>query len=748
MAQRLVPSGRSFAPRLLSPGRSSVVPVTSRLTATRTSIRHAASGTGGSAQSSAGGGLGTALAAGAAVAAVGGGAYYYYTTTQGPAAEAPPKPMSEKARKKAEKAAEAAALKARKQEAAESLRSALALLPPTEGSSEEASETAIRDALAKVEQEDAFDVAGDDLISESKVTLSAIANARTLRKTIEASLQDVRSAIMDQQLAVGLEAFKELTSAEEELSKLAKECHIVPLFVQTDIDEAKARLGDLEEISEGYKSLQEGRDQLSESLVAKDLQGAREAIEIVGKATSILQNHQQEIPSDNGLVAQSLVKIEELQVEAEVAARRDAAMKTLEDALTDRSPEVCAKAVQVALESGVEPCPSLELAKILANPTGLVQALAQEGSDRLKVMHQAYGVSVKDFAEAAAATAASMSDEELQAEASRLAGDIVRNYTLHHAELLKELPIVEATLHKASKERVTNTVDAFTVAREEMEAQKLASLEESYRKQKEAVLQQIKDEAEDEAEVKRRDQHETAMKTLGDKVILERETLQGRLQGLHEPVKMLVELAQTNTFPQQQAYVAQQLASSLLSLQTALAEGNPCKDKLDALSKIDSEEVSPFVKLVLASMPADTLKRASKHVATESELRHNFSSELAAYKAVALSPPTGGIFGHIWAGLRGHLLARFYSLPGASRLPLPPGTPTEEAESNLTTLAAAAKLVEAGDFGAAVVALEGLNGACRQYALKWVQQARDALILAQSMRALQAQANCLTSVLP
>mmetsp|Transcript_160104 Transcript_160104/g.509709 ORF Transcript_160104/g.509709 Transcript_160104/m.509709 type:complete len:777 (-) Transcript_160104:74-2404(-) len=775
MAARLGPPARVLASRLLSPSRSAVVarargaggPQRGAVRGNASQPASSAQGGGGASGSvdvpkgTPGGGLGSAAIAAGVVVAGGGvaiaGVLYSRSgqQTQGdekavttPASQAastaaPPKSAEDLA-KEAAMAKEASDREARKQALMTSLGAALVAAKASEKRPETTEE--LRVALRAAEAEAAAPPS-DARIADARAVLKLMDGAGALRSTIDLSLKELKSAVFDDQLVAGRMALKELGEAEAELRSLGQEKALAILKIKLDIDQAKAQLADLEAVVQGSRSLEVGRSQLQESMAAKDTKAMRKAIQSVARATMSLQDLHQEIPSDGGLVTVGVQRLHEFEREEQAAARRAAALVRLEGAVASRSPSLCAEALLEAREAAVGPCPTAQLAAILADPQGLCQALASEGAERLTELRRAHGVDVRDFEQAAAISAAGMDEAALREHVVELAGAILRNHSLHSRVLEQEMPGVQATLERTSMARMEAALAKFNKEHDAMESAQRTALEDAYRAKARQSEGEIQAASAAEAEVRRKAQHQEAMQAIGDKVVMEREAIDQRLAGVQTPVVALSELAKSGQSLQQRSLASQKLASALVALQAALGEGRPSEDKLLALREVDGQDVAPFLQRVLAKLPQETVERSSGAVPTEPELRHSFQVQLHTFKAAALEPPAEGLAGRLLSGLAGGLLARLYALRAPEGVPLVPGTPSEDARCNLNALSAATPLVQAGDLRGAVAALEVLTGSCRDRTSAWIQEARHALLLQQAMRAVQAKAHCLNAVL-
>ncbi|CAK0878242.1 unnamed protein product [Prorocentrum cordatum] len=195
----------------------------------------------------------------------------------------------------------------------------------------------------------------------------------------------------------------------------------------------------------------------------------------------------------------------------------------------------------------------------------------------------------------------------------------------------------------------------------------------------------------------------------------------------------------------ERAHAYNGLVVAALGLEDALLAGRDAEPELQALRSA-ADAADPFAAAMLASLPPGCTRqrREDGTVATESAVQQKLAAELDGLVAAAFVPPGGGLLGE----LVGQLFRKAYVLDPAAA-PLEPSTPQgerSEVRSNLEALAGV--LGGRGDLAARLQTLEGsLGGLCRERAASWLSEARDALVLQQTLRAVKARAQCLNSVL-
>jgi len=565
------------------------------------------------------------------------------------------------------------------------------------------------------------------------------------------AFKELRTAVAEQQLVAGRMALKEFSDAERELATLGEKLPIEALKHELDIVQAKAQLEDMEAREQAFKDLEHGRKHLKVTLAARDSAATRKAIEAVGMAEMILRDLHQDFPCDGGLMTDAIVQLDIMVAEEQAAARRLAATERLAEAVASRSPQRCADALVEAHDAGLEPTPTAQLAEILANPSGLCEALASEAAGvgaAAAELRKSFGVTVDDFAEAAKATAAGMDEEQLRGQAALLVAAILRNHALHSEYLEQHLSGAQATLQERCLNRVEVSMAKFNRERDAAEAAKRMELEETFRKKTEASIEEVTAKVAKEGEAARDALHQEAMKVIGDRVLIERGAIEERLLSLGLPVEALNDLLRTGQSLQQRSHASTGLAAAMLSLQSAFKEGRPLEGDLRALRTASAgEDDSGFARRLVQRLPEATIARSASAVPTEPQLQLSFNKQLHGFKAAALTPPSAGPFMDIASRLAGGALAHLYGL----RTPLcgafEEGSATEAARRNLALLSRAVPLVEAGDLRGALTALEGLTGACHASAKSWMEDARHALLLQQAMAAMQAKAQCLNASL-
>jgi len=580
---------------------------------------------------------------------------------------------------------------------------------------------------------------GSGVISAAGQRLADIDTMQKARRRYGEALQEVRTAVNDKELLAGRLALQDMADAEKILKSFGEELPMERIKAMMDIAQHKAQLADMERVVEQREALEHGRKQLQEALPAKDTAAARRAMGLIARAEMELRDLHQDFPPDKGLVAEGLVRLHELEKEEQERHRRIDALALLEAAVAARSPQLCVEALAEAEDAGVEPCPTMELAGILARPQELCRQLAASSAPGLSELRsRAQGLSVSDFVEAAKAAAESMEEEDLRAHASELAAALLRNHEIHSVELEKGLETAEVALREKCLERTSEALAAFRQQRDELEAAQRAELAAFYSLKTEQHEREVRATVRAMSNAAASSLNQEGARIISESLVAEREGFEKRVEGMRDPASAVSELATFGLSVQQRSRTSYALASALESARAALAEG-----RVPAPS-------SGGLPLLLTSLvpPEQTVAPSGEPLPAEAMLRRAFSQQLSSWEAVALSQPRpgAGLWDHLWASASAPLLQRLH-LVGVPMRWLTEGPSVEAAEQNLAALSAAAHLVERGDLRGALAAMEALKGACRAGAAAWMQEVRNALLLQQIMVAAQAQAKSMSAAL-
>jgi len=193
----------------------------------------------------------------------------------------------------------------------------------------------------------------------------------------------------------------------------------------------------------------------------------------------------------------------------------------------------------------------------------------------------------------------------------------------------------------------------------------------------------------------------------------------------------------------QRARAYNSLSAALLCLEEAILAGGGAQAELEALSKASTEVNDAFVTDLLSSLPspAANLCRRAAPVPTEPLLRQSLSKQLGDLAAAAFIPPKSGLLGEVV----GRVFRRLYILGGE------PVTEDSDAACNLAALGRAQHATAAGSgvqLREAIQNLETtLRGSCRERGLMWLEEARAALELRQTLSAVKARVQCLNATL-
>jgi len=193
----------------------------------------------------------------------------------------------------------------------------------------------------------------------------------------------------------------------------------------------------------------------------------------------------------------------------------------------------------------------------------------------------------------------------------------------------------------------------------------------------------------------------------------------------------------------QRARAYNSLSAALLCLEEAILAGGGAQAELEALSKASTEVNDAFVTDLLSSLPspAANLCRRAAPVPTEPLLRQSLSKQLGDLAAVAFIPPKSGLLGEVV----GRVFRQLYILGGE------PVTEDSDAACNLAALGRAQHAAAAGSgvqLREAIQNLEAtLRGSCRERGMMWLEEARAALELRQTLSAVKARVQCLNATL-
>jgi len=605
----------------------------------------------------------------------------------------------------------------------------------------------LRTCLAAVDEKAmAHDEVGA-IVAAAQQRLQNIDKAEAARNTYKRALAEVHSAVDDRELLAGRLALQDMLEAEQYLKSVGEELPMEGIKARMDLTQRKAQLADMERAVQQREALEDGRKQLKEALPAKNTAAARAAIGAIARAEMELRDLHEDFPGDNGLVANGLARLHELEQEEQDRARRADALAALEVAVASRSPTQCAEALAEASDAGLDPCPAMAIANILSKPQELCTTLARSSASKLSEMRQAHGLTVDDFVEAAKVAAASMDEAELRSRAADLAASIQRNQAINSQTLERELKAAETVLREKCAHRTVAAVAEFKREREAFEEAKRNELRDLYAKMSEKRSQEIRLAVEEAYKAAKDAAHQEAMQLLGDRLVLEREGVNQRLSGLEHPVAELSELIRSGQSLQQRSQANLQVASALAALQGAVTDGRAPAKELAALRDAAQGQGDNFVRRLIDRLPAEVVAWSDSTVPTEAQLRQDFADRIRSWEAAALKPPQGGLMDHIVAGVVGPFLERLYSFGVPTRWLVAKGPDAEVVQKNVDTLSRAAPLVEKGQVQAALKVMEALTGQCRALAEDWMTEARKTLILHQAVRALQAQARCMNAAL-
>mmetsp|Transcript_22634 Transcript_22634/g.40902 ORF Transcript_22634/g.40902 Transcript_22634/m.40902 type:complete len:747 (+) Transcript_22634:53-2293(+) len=476
------------------------------------------------------------------------------------------------------------------------------------------------------------------------------------------------------------------------------------------------------------------------------------AIHALEAAENILSSLGVDVAGISGFEAGDASLVHDAQSKiAEILAcrKREEAHSKLEESLAARTKgpveaqlkalEDVAVALAEAKDAGVTACDAMSLAELLTSrPEQLSELLGAEVS--------ANGLSVSDFSRAATASASMMDEQQLREESAMLAASLARLRSLHAGDLQNKLASAKEQLLERCADRTDKEMEKLRGRIAEALSQRKTSAEEASKAELETAIAEVRSVLASFVHEKTEELRNTADSRVAASVASLSEELRNRLDALQNPWMQLEAVREAGQSPQQRSQVNTSLAALLLTLEAAVREGRSPAEELTAMRQVTSM-TDGFLPRLLETLPADVASRDPIRI--EPELRRSFAEHLNELASAALAPPSdGGLLARVGANLAGHILARLYTLKPAS---VPEaashGASTEAARLNLASLAKAAERVDCGDIRGALAAMEALTGQCKLQSSRWVAEARRALLLQQTLRAVQAKARCLNSAM-
>jgi len=514
-------------------------------------------------------------------------------------------------------------------------------------------------------------------------------------------------------------------------------------LVDDIVSAAEARLSSLRKAKECLEIMGDSEQQIKAALVERSSRPIRVALEAYAAAAEALSGTGERAPPESEVIAKAQVEvlvIERLEVEA---VRRQAALAGLEDAINSRDAKSCEAAVKEAVDAGVDPCPELETARILSDPTKLHEVLAQVSADRIaSIRHsgRVKGVCLEDFVESAKAEVASMSEDALRDRAAYLARALVSHNLLAMEELAQEIDEAEAELADRCANRAEVAAKNFTQDfNAAAEATRKKMIEEAQQRTEEAVLS-VREQVHQESEKHRAAARAEAEAEVAAQLNAEAERFAIRRRGLLSPVEGVQKIFLEGQTPDQRSKAASLFASAVMHLESQLLTGKPCHEALKAVQAHDDD----FLQTLMRSIPAEVIASSNKVSPTAAQLRNDFQSKLPQLVSAALAPPAEGLLGKLVSSVIGNALARMYyigALPAKKTTSSEEDGATAKAERNLEALGRAAHIIDQGKLVDGVDMLQdSLKGPCHAQAQAWIHKTRFALLLSQTVQAVHGEA--------
>lgn len=510
-------------------------------------------------------------------------------------------------------------------------------------------------------------------------------------------------------------------------------------------------------------------DEVQDAARQHDIDELRKALEKAKEAEDELASIGECEPEGVEIALQGREQLAKLEFLEAQAARYSVAMEQLKAAVGSRDSTRCAEALQEAEAVGAEPGPLMELAAVLAVPGKLHEVLVEEFVSNsnflysLRGAEKSEGLRVDDFVAAAVAASESLSEEELRKKVVDLSRATANHRTLFAREAAASLEVAQAELHARASGRMEESLQRLNAAKDEAEQHHREALERHFaEKTEQSVKDALAQVAAHKQEQKTR-MREEAQAALEKKLIEERKFFQSRLAALRVPLAHMDELVSGASSPEKRAHTSSALAAALLSLDHALVEGRASGKDIEGLIAacvaIRSSSGDGFPARVAESLPG-AIKNAGLML-TEPQLQQSFRDQVRGFTAAAFAPPPAADGDEhkleMWLRqLAGKAAGKLYWYTGIavesggggkSHHHLDPAAPPTRRMAD--ALHEADRLVAAGSLKQALALLEDrLSGECRKQAEQgWMRTARNALLVHQSVQAMQAKVRCLNSVL-
>jgi len=449
----------------------------------------------------------------------------------------------------------------------------------------------------------------------------------------------------------------------------------------------------------------------------------------------------------------SLAAVE--QSKAAAQERRATARRALEEALAAKDVDRIAEALAAARQADLGLCAETRLAQSLVDPARYIRdGLSCEDMDEMLLLPKEFrGLSEAEAIASERAACKSMSREQLQARVVELSRYLAKS-RIHARPRLEEA--LQTRLEAADAASLRDLADALAradAAYNEVAARHLADFQAQLQRQHEEAVAAAAASAAAEAQ-QRLAAEEEELRALAEAALAQEQCARlSEVIAFNEGLKAVEEVLSQDEALVRQAHAYNSLSVAVLGLEDAIIAGRSAETELEAL-RAAAAKTDVFVVDLLARLPessAELCKRAAA-VPTEPLLRRHLASQLDHLATAAFVPPGSGLLGE----LLGRAFRWIYVLqPDAAPLPSQGAAGrVPEAERNLAALSFAAGPLGQGANGdtdvqrleSALSVLEGsLGGLCRERAAAWMEEARSALILRQTICAVKARVQCLNA---
>ncbi|CAE8602186.1 unnamed protein product [Polarella glacialis] len=480
------------------------------------------------------------------------------------------------------------------------------------------------------------------------------------------------------------------------------------------------------------------RDVVAEEAAAA---AAAEAASVTAEAAAAAQVAAQEAAAAASHVLQS--------VEAERVAgleQREGALLALRSALGGEDAAAISEALSKARKACISATSEFQLAESLSVSARLSEGFAEASLEKLMQLPSEFHGLNEDQAEASErARNANLGRGELEARVLELTRHLAHGRLHAQARLDQALLTQLEGADAASLRALGQALEKAGAERDQVANEEYAALEVTLRERQEAEVVKAIADAQAAAAAKLEDDRQKLLAAASQAALEAQADRLAEVVSLSSGLAALEEVLMQDEAVVQRAHAYNSLSASLLSLEDAILAGRGACTELEALRQASADVNDAFVANLLSTLPADSadLCRRAGSVPTEPLLRQRLSSQLSDLATAAFVPAGSGLLGEVI----GKVFRQLYILGRDSVvLDIPQET---EASRNLAALGSAAGAVAGGgELREALDRLEGsLRGTCQERASTWLEEARAALQLRQTLEAVKARVQCLNATL-